>query len=102
MPMKPLFLISFALILSLSSCIYRMDIDQGNAVEQTKVSQLELGMTKKQVKFLLGKPAVQDLYHADKWHYLTTLKSNNGKDFSSKTLVLTFENDILTHMKGAL
>jgi len=100
--MKTLLLISLGLMLSLSSCVYKMDIEQGNAVVEEKLAQLKVGMSKKQVRFLLGTPAIRDIYHANKWHYLRSLKHNNDRDFDQKTMVLDFENDTLIRINGAL
>ncbi len=100
--MKILFLISLGLILSLSSCVYKMDIEQGNAIDREKLEKLEIGMSKKQVLFLLGKPAIKDSFHQNKWHYLRTLKNNNGKNHQQKTMILEFNGDTLSHIKGSL
>ena len=68
------------IILSLTLClcgcsgklftVYKINVQQGNAVEPEKVEQLELGMTKEQVKFLLGTPMVADIFHPDRWDYV--------------------------------
>ena len=100
--MKTLLLISLGLMLSLSSCVYKMDIEQGNAVVEDNLAKLKVGMSKKQVKFLLGTPAIKDIYHGNKWHYLRSLKQDNGNDFKQKTMVLDFENDTLIRINGAL
>jgi len=100
--MKTLLLISLGLMLSLTSCIYKMDVEQGNAVVEKKLAQLEVGMSKKQVRFLLGTPAIKDIYHGDKWHYLRSLRHNNGNDFEQKTMVLDFEGDTLIRINGTL
>jgi len=100
--MKTLFLLSLGLMLSLTSCIYKMDIEQGNAVVEQKLAQLEVGMSKKQVKFLLGNPTIKDVYHANKWHYLRSLKHDNGNELDQKTMVLDFENDTLIRINGSL
>ena len=46
---------------------YRMEIQQGNYVSQEMVSQLKQGMTKEQVRFILGTPMVTDIFHAERW-----------------------------------
>ena len=50
--------------------VYKIDVQQGNAVEPEKVELLEVGMTKEQVKFLLGTPMVADVFHPDRWDYV--------------------------------
>lgn len=100
--MKYLLLIALVSSLSLTSCLYRMDIEQGNAIDSTKVEKLSLGMSKKQVLFLLGTPAIKDIYHENKWHYLRSLKHDNGEKMDFKTMVLDFENDNLVKITGSL
>ena len=49
---------------------YRMDIQQGNYISQEMVSQLKPGMTREQVRYVLGTPLVADIFHADRWDYV--------------------------------
>ena len=49
---------------------YRIEIQQGNFVSQEMVSQLKLGMSKDQVRFVLGTPLITDSFHADRWDYV--------------------------------
>ncbi len=100
--MKYLLLIALVSTLSLTSCIYRMDIEQGNAIDEEKLQKLSLGMSKKQVKFLLGNPAIKDIFHENKWHYLRTLKHDNGAKMDAKTMVLEFEGNTLVKITGSL
>jgi outer membrane protein assembly factor BamE len=54
----------------LSGCVYRIDIQQGNFLEGKTVDKLEVGMTRSQVRYLLGTPMVPDLFDKDRWDYL--------------------------------
>lgn len=49
---------------------YRIEIQQGNFVSQEMIAQLKLGMTREQVRFVLGTPLVADIFHADRWDYV--------------------------------
>ncbi|HZR67927.1 MAG TPA: outer membrane protein assembly factor BamE [Burkholderiales bacterium] len=49
---------------------HRIEIQQGNYVTQDLVSQLKPGMTRDQVRYLLGTPLVSDIFHADRWEYV--------------------------------
>ena len=66
-------IIILSLLLSIYGCsgklftVYKIDVQQGNAVEPEKVAELEIGMTKEQVKFLLGTPLVTDIFHPDRY-----------------------------------
>ena len=79
--------------------IYKQNVQQGNAHEQEDLDQLELGMTKKQVAYLLGTPAVHDPFHQDRWDYISML-SRRGGDPVRRLVTLTFENDVLTATDG--
>lgn len=77
-----------------------MDISQGNRIDASLVEQLEIGMSRKQVKFLLGTPAVVDLYRPDRWHYIYFLKTGNDGEIEKKRMTLTFSNDLLSNIEG--
>ena len=79
-----------------------MDIPKGNQIDQQKLEQLKTGMTKKQVEFLLGTPAINDQYHANQAHYVYYLFNGKEKISELKTMVLTYEADILIDIKGKL
>ena len=63
--------------LLLAACLqpYRMEIQQGNIFDQSTLDQVKVGMTKKQVRFLLGTPLVSDPFHANRWDYFYSLYS---------------------------
>ena len=58
---------------------YTIDIQQGNYMSQDMVSQLKLGMSKEQVRFVLGTPLLTDIFHADRWDYVYYHKAPGGK-----------------------
>ncbi len=66
--------------LALQGCVYHMPIQQGNFLEQRAVSQLQVGMTRSQVRYLLGTPMVPDSFDNDRWDYLYYLKIGNMSD----------------------
>jgi outer membrane protein assembly factor BamE len=78
---------------------YRMEIQQGNFVSQEMVAQLKPGMTKDQVRFILGTPMVTDIFHADRWDYIYWREASNGRRESRKVTVL-FENGQLARIDG--
>lgn len=49
---------------------YKIDIQQGNVLTQDMVSQLKPGLTKDQVRFVLGTPVLMDMFHANRWDYV--------------------------------
>jgi outer membrane protein assembly factor BamE len=96
------FLFLFLIIVTSQSCVYRMDIPQGNRVDADKLEQLKIGMTRKQVEFLLGKAAINDPYHADKAHYIYYLYKGEKQQSEQKTMTLTYDKDTLVDIEGNL
>jgi len=80
---------------------YRMVIQQGNFISQEMVSQLKPGMTKEQVRFVLGTPLVTDIFHADRWDYVFYREMPNGKR-DQRNLSVIFEKDRLARVIGDL
>jgi len=79
--------------------IYKQNVQQGNAHEQEDLDKVELGMTKKQVAYLLGTPAVHDPFHQDRWDYISMF-SRRGGDPVRRLITLTFEDDLLVMTDG--
>ena len=79
--------------------IYKQNVQQGNAHEQDDLDQVELGMSKKQVSYLLGTPAVHDPFHQDRWDYISMLSRRGGEPVR-RLVTLTFENDLLVATDG--
>src|SRR5918992_5863245 len=78
---------------------YRMEIQQGNYVSQEMVAQLKPGMTKEQVRFILGTPMVTDIFHSDRWDYVYWRETSTGGREHRKLTVL-FENGQLARLDG--
>ena len=89
-------------IVTLTACVYRMDIAQGNRIDPALIDQLEIGMSRKQVEFLLGSPAVVDLYQPDRWHYVFFYKTGSDGSIVQSHMTLTFSNDLLSSVEGVL
>ncbi len=91
-------------VLSLSACsswVFRYDIAQGNYLEQKSIDKLQVGMTKEQVKFILGSPVVIDAFSDDTWNYVYTLKSGRDSKYNQKKhFILNFSNDLLISAEG--
>ena len=94
-------------LLSISACgfvgfpgVYRINIEQGNIVTQDLVDQLQPGMSKRQVRFILGTPLVEDTFNQDRWDYVYVLR--NGLDvIDDSRLTVHFDGDELTHYTGS-
>jgi outer membrane protein assembly factor BamE len=82
--------------LTLTGCVYVADVQQGNVIDKKELDQLKLGMSKKQVKFLLGTPIVQDTFHQNRWDYIYTLRKGDNYILEKRRLTLLFKADKLS------
>ena len=78
---------------------YRPDIQQGNFVSAEMLSQLKVGQTREQVRFLLGTPLLTDMFHADRWDFPFYLARGNGELTTSRVTVF-FKNDVVERFEG--
>lgn len=81
--------------------VYKMTVQQGNIVTEEMVDRLEPGMSKSQVRFLLGTPMLTDLFHTDRWDYTYTIRRGHS-DLKTTQLTLFFEEDSLVRVEGDL
>jgi outer membrane protein assembly factor BamE len=80
---------------------YRIDIQQGNVLTQEMVSQLRPGLTRDQVRFILGTPILADIFHANRWDYLFRLEEGATGAVSSRKLTVFFDaDDLLERVVG--
>jgi outer membrane protein assembly factor BamE len=79
---------------------YRINIVQGNFVSREAVSQLREGMTRDQVKFLLGTPLLNDVFHADRWDYVFSFRRGNTPVVQQRRYTVYFEGDRLVKFSG--
>ena len=78
---------------------YRPDIQQGNFVSQEMLTQLKVGQTREQVRFLLGTPLLTDMFHADRWDYPFYLARGNGELTTSRVTVY-FKDGVVERFDG--
>jgi len=89
----------FAFSLLLSSCsIYKMEVQQGNALSNKTVTQLRKGMSKDEVASLLGSPLLQDNFRENRWDYIF-YKGNGGTPKKQQNLTIFFKNGQLSEVK---
>jgi len=81
------------LLAGLVGCVYRMDIQQGNYLEGKTVDKLEVGMTRTQVRYLLGTPMVPAVFDRDRWDYLYYLQHGRLRRPAQRHLVVYFKDD---------
>ena len=80
--------------------VYRINVEQGNVVTEEMVEQLRPGLNRRQVRYIMGTPLIEDSFHSDRWDYRYLLR--NGNDTIIETqLTLWFEGDELVRAAGA-
>lgn len=87
-----------ALVLA-SACVYKLDVQQGNKLEADDVDRVEIGMSRNQVRFLLGTPVVDDLFHSDRWDYIYYFKPGRGATADRRWLIVWFDGDTVREIQ---
>jgi len=78
---------------------YRVEVVQGNFISREQVQALQPGMTRLQVRDILGTPLVSSLFHADRWDYVFTLK-RQGVEPQQRRLTVFFQGDVMQRAEG--
>ena len=79
--------------------IHKVTVQQGNIVSQEMVDQLRPGMTRSQVRYILGTPLLMDTFDQDRWDYYYSIKRPGQKEMREKIAVF-FDGNTLTHFSG--
>ncbi|ESQ17167.1 MAG TPA: outer membrane protein assembly factor BamE [Chromatiaceae bacterium] len=81
--------------------VYKMTVQQGNLITEEMVDQLQFGMTKSQVRYLLGTPLLADMFHTNRWDYTYTIERGH-EPMVIKRLTVYFQDDALSRIDGAM
>lgn len=73
---------------------YRIDIVQGNVVTKEQLALLKPGMTRNQVRDILGSPLVTDAFHGNRWDYIFTIR-RPGAVAQRRSVVVVFEGEAM-------
>ncbi len=86
----------------LSGCsVHTLDIQQGNVITPEQAQKLSSGMTRSQVRFLLGTPIIQDPFHADRWDYLYTMEPGDVHRVTDRRrITVFFEQDKVSRVES--
>ena len=95
-------LLAAAVALAVSGCgiLYKQPIYQGNLIEKSNADQLAVGQSKQQVMALLGTPSIADPFHAQRWDYTASERTNRRGTTEVKNLIVYFEGDALAKWDG--
>ncbi len=107
-PMMKKALILFAILAPLFACstlefpgVYRLQIEQGNIVDEEMVKQLEPGMSASQVEFILGTPLIRDSFSPNRWDYLHVVRKPNNST-EKQRLTIYFDEGVLSHYESTI
>ncbi len=85
-----------AMMFVVSGCVYRINIQQGNLLDADVVEQIEVGMTRTQVRFLLGTPLVNNPFDEDRWDYFYYFKTGKTELVTSQHIIVFFHGDTVS------
>lgn len=83
----------------LTACVYRVDIQQGNLLDDEDIEAVQPGMTRSQVRFLLGTPMIEDPFHEARWDYVYYLRRGRSRREEKRWLIVMFENDKVKELR---
>ncbi len=86
-------LVLLAAASALPGCVYRPDIQQGNLLQTTDVDQVKVGMTRSQVRYVLGTPMVSDPFDQQRWDYIYTFRRGRDTDVLRAHFIVRFDGD---------
>ena len=81
--------------------VYRIDVQQGNAVDREMLDQLEIGMDTRKVRFIMGTPLLVDPFHQNRWDYVYSLRTGSGPAVRQRA-TLYFVDDRLARIEDHL
>lgn len=86
-------------VLLFGGCVYELDVQQGNKLEPADVEKVAVGMTRSQVRFLLGTPVVSDSFHADRWDYLYYFRPGGSSSAERRWLIVWFDDNVVREIQ---
>lgn len=76
-----------------SACVFRIDVQQGNLLEDNDIDAVQIGMTRSQVRFVLGTPVIEDPFHRERWDYIYYFRKGRSRIVDRRWLIVHFEGD---------
>lgn len=82
-------------------CVYKMDITQGNHVDAETIAKIEPGMSRSQVRLILGTPVVADPFHANRWDYVYYHRNGRSGKTERRRFEVYFDGDVVERVVAA-
>ena len=92
-PALPILALALSVGLMAGGCVYRVNISQGNYLEAKAIDQVTVGMTRSQVRYLLGTPMIADSFHPDRWDYLYYFKEGKTRKVERRLVTVFFAEE---------
>ncbi len=100
-------LLALVVVFSVSACssfrfpgVYKVGIQQGHIITEEMASQLKPGMSKRQVRFVLGNSLVPNTFNDDRWDYPYSVRRGSQGEITQYRYTVFFENDKLVKTEG--
>lgn len=93
------FVLGFTACSSVKKVVYRIDVPQGNYLEQDKIDQLKVGMNKEQVVYLLGSPVLKDSFATERWDYVFIKREGHNDPIQSRLQVYFDKQGLVKELK---
>ena len=81
-----------------SGCVYQAALSQGNLLDQEDIDTVEVGMTRSQVRFLLGTPMIDDPFHEERWDYVYFLRIGKEDATFKRWISIIFDGDAVVEI----
>ncbi len=91
--------LTFLCFALLSACVYRANIAQGNLIKQDDLDQAEIGMTKSQIRFLLGTPMIDDPFTVNRWDYVYYMKIGRRDTVQKRWVSIYFVDEKVSEIR---
>jgi len=92
-------LVAAAAAVLLAGCVYRLNIQQGNLLEAGDVAQITVGMTRSQVRYVLGTPMISDPFDAQRWDYVYSMRRGRDRHVDRAHFVVHFDGDTVSRVE---
>ncbi|MGH8193615.1 MAG: outer membrane protein assembly factor BamE [Woeseiaceae bacterium] len=92
-------LISVLFLALTSGCVYQASLSQGNLLKDEDLEQLEVGMTRSQVRFLLGTPMIDDPFHEERWDYVYYLRIGRDDPTFKRWVTIIFDGNVVSEIR---
>lgn len=86
------------LLCAATACVYEIDVQQGNKLEPQDIEAVKVGMTRNQVRFLLGTPVVSDPFRNDRWDYIYYFRAGRSDSPERRWLIVWFVDNVVVRI----